>query len=232
MSPPRRLHGKPDRREVPAYPLSEAARYVRLATATLRSWVVGRPYPTQKGKGFFKPLIRPADRSNLILSFNNLIEAHVLRALRTEHGVPIQAVRTALAYAESELGIDQLLLRKELCTTAGDLFLDRYGQLVNLSKSGQLAMRKLLESHLHRVEWDQSFPIRLYPFVATEESARKPIAIDPNIAFGRPVLFRNSISTAVITERIDAGESVDEIAADYDLSTQEVEEAVLYERAA
>jgi hypothetical protein len=47
-----------------------------------------------------------------------------------------------------------------------------------------------------------------------------------------PVLARRSISTTVIAERIDAGEAVDELAADYDLAVSEVEEAVLYERAA
>jgi hypothetical protein len=62
----------------------------------------------------------------------------VLRSLRTEHGVPLVAVRQALAYAQRELKIDQLLLREELCTAGGELFLDRYGELMNLSASGQL----------------------------------------------------------------------------------------------
>jgi uncharacterized protein (DUF433 family) len=40
------------------------------------------------------------------------------------------------------------------------------------------------------------------------------------------------ISTATIAERIDAGEKVGELAADYGLSEAEIEQAVLYERAA
>ena len=35
-----------------------------------------------------------------------------------------------------------------------------------------------------------------------------------------------------IAERIDAGETVAELADDYDLSPSEIEEAILYERAA
>lgn len=222
----------PDRRDAPAYPLSEAAHYVRLAPATLRSWVAGRPYPTRGGKGFFSPLIRPADAKNSVLSFNNLIEAHVLRALRTEHGVSIKAVRDALRYAEHAFSIDRLLLRSELRASAGELFLDRYTELVNLSKSGQLAMRRMLEAYLQRVEWDHDLPIRLFPFVTGELAVARSIAIDPALAFGRPVVYRGAISTAVIAERIDAGESVEALAVDYGLQTTEVEEAVLYERAA
>lgn len=221
-----------DRSEAPAYPLSEAARYVRLPQATLRSWVGGREYPARDGRRRFEPLIRPADRDRLILSFNNLVEAHVLRALRTEHGVSIQAVRTALACAEQEFKIERLLLSKELRASAGELFLVQYGQLVNLSRSGQLAMKRLLEAYLKRIEWKTDFPVRLYPFMAAEVSDARPIAIDPAVEFGRPILARRSIPTSVIVERIDAGEKVADVAEDYELTEEEVEEAVLYERAA
>lgn len=223
-----------DPRDQPAYVLTEAARYLKLPTATLRSWVAGRPYPKTDGVARFQPLIHPPKRQPPIMSFWNLIEAHVLRSLRTDHGVSIKALRQALSYAEHSLKIQRLLLRKELRTDAGKVFLDRYGELIDLSASGQLAMRQLLEEHLKRVEWDEwQFPVRLYPFLSVEAtSVEKPIAIDPKIAFGRPVVIRVGVSTAAIVERIDARETVEELAADYGLSTSEVEQAVIFERAA
>lgn len=195
---------------------------------------MGREYPTAEGAGRFPPLIRPASQQPPLLSFWNLIEAHVLRSLRTEHGVPVKAVRAALAFAEKQLGIDRLLLREELRTLAGELFLERYGHLINLSASGQLAMRRLLTEHLERVEWDPSrFPVRLYPFLAMVlPSDERPIAIDPRIAFGRPVVLRRGVSTSTIAERIDVGETVEDLATDYDLIPAEIEQAVIYERAA
>lgn len=221
-------------RDLAAYTLAEAARYLRLPPATLRSWVLGRDYPTVKGSGQFPPLIRPASRRPPLLSFSNMIEAHVLRSLRTEHGVPVKELRTALAYAEKSLGIERLLLRGELRANAGKVFLDRYGELIDLSASGQLAMRRLFDAHLQRIEWDSSkFPIRLYPFVSSAApSAERPIVIDPRIAFGRPVVMRKGVSTSAIADRIDAGESVEEVAADYDLGQSEIEQAIVYERAA
>jgi uncharacterized protein (DUF433 family) len=223
-----------DNRNLPAYTLSEAARYARLPAATLRSWVLGRAYPTAGGGRQFSPLIRPASRRPPLLSFSNLIEAHVLRSLRTEHGVSVKEVRAALDYAEKRLGIDRLLLRQELRMEKGKVFLDRYGELIELSASGQLAMRRLLEEHLKRVEWDSSrFPVRLYPFLLSDALiGERPIAIDPRIAFGRPVVVRKGISTASIAERIDAGESVGHVAGDYELGPLEIEQAIVYERAA
>lgn len=221
-------------RDAAAYTLAEAAHYVRLPAATLRSWVLGRRYPTAGGSGQFPPLLRPASRRPPLLSFSNLIEAHVLRSLRAEYGVSIKDVRSALSYAEKALGIERLLLRSELRTGAGKVFLDRYGELIELTASGQLAMRRVFDEHLKRIEWDTTkFPVRLYPFLsASAPSEERPIVIDPRIAFGRPVVGRKGVSTAIIAERIDAGETVEDVAADYELRPPEVEQAVLYERAA
>lgn len=230
----RRSTGTIDPRNQPAYTLAEAARYLKVPDATLRSWVVGRPYPKAGGTGHFQPLIHPPERRPPTLSFWNLVEAHVLRSLRTDHAVSLKALRQALQYSERSLKIDRLLLRKELRTDAGQIFLDRYGQLISLSASGQLAMRKLFEEHLKRVEWDEwKFPIRLYPFVSSETlTSEMPIAIDAQVAFGRPVIRRVGISTGTIADRIDAGETVADLSTDYGLSEAEIEQAVLYERAA
>lgn len=235
MSTGRIARAKPfNPQDTPAYSLTEAARYLKLPVATLRAWVIGRPYPRGEGVAHFQPLIRPPSARPPLLSFWNLVEAHVLRSLRTEHGISLKDLREALRYAERHLKIERLLLDKRLCTDAGELFLDRYGQLINLSASGQLAMRKMFDEHLKRIEWAEvTFPIRLYPFIASSsETPEKPIAIDPTIAFGRPIVVRAGVTTQAIAERIDAGEAVDEIADDYDLATSDIEQAVLYERAA
>lgn len=222
-----------DVRDQPAYGLAEAARFLKLPAATLRSWVVGRAYPKGETVATFQPLIKPARKRPPLLSFYNLIEAHVLRSLRTEHGVAIRELRKAIRYAERTLKVERLLLNKALRTHAGEVFLDEYGKLINLSASGQMAMRRLLEEHLKRVEWDQwQFPVRLYPYVSAEPTGGRPIAIDPGIAFGRPVVLRAGVATEAIAERIDAGETVAALAEDYDLRPEEIEEAVLYERAA
>jgi len=223
-----------DLRHQPAYGPAEAARYLRLPAATLRTWLVGRDYPKGDAHARFLPLIRPASGQPLQLSFYNLIEAHVLRALRTEHGVALAELRKAISYAEKKLQLQRLLLSPELRTHAGRVFLDRYAELIDLSASGQLAMRKMFEDHLQRVEWDDwKFPVRLYPYVSPgQRGDERPIAIDPQIAFGRPIVLRAGVSTAAIADRLDAGETVAALAEDYDLSAEEVEQAVLYSRAA
>src|SRR3954469_14561195 len=99
------MYGGRDPRELPAYTVAEASRYVDVPAATLRSWFSGRTYPRVDGIGSFEPVLSPADRRPGHLSFRNLVEAHVLRALRTRHGIRLKTVRQALKTAEERLGI-------------------------------------------------------------------------------------------------------------------------------
>ena len=229
----RLLYGDFTPQDKPRYTLASASHHLHLPPSTLRAWVRGRPYKRGGAQGFSQPLIEAQG----LLSFNNLIEAHVLRALRGDHKVKMSAVREALDYAQREFGIPRLLLSKELLATPGNVFLERFGQLVNLGRSGQLAARKLLDAHLQRVEWDPlGNPRRLFPVdsydVETLNQAKRIILIDPLISFGRPIVASRAIRTSTIAERIDAGESFEDVAADYRLERYEIDAAIRYEKAA
>ena len=227
MSQQQDIYGGKDPRDIAAYTVAETARYLRIPPQTLRSWVAGQSYSKQSGRPPFQPLITAPEYGPPRLSFNNLVEAYTLRALRTKHAVSIEAARNAIDLAEEEYGIDCLLLRPELRAGAGELFLAKYGEYVNLNRSGQLVIAQLLKDHLDRIKLDRlHIPARLFP--ATHPTI---IVIDPRIAFGRPCVARRGITTAAIVDRIDAGEDLDVIAEDYGLSTPEIHEAIAYEAA-
>ncbi|MEO8275882.1 MAG: DUF433 domain-containing protein [Thermoanaerobaculia bacterium] len=225
-----------DAREAPRYSVPEAAHYLDIPSATLSSWVLGRSYVVSAGKRNFEPLIRRPDEKDARLSFWNLIEAHALRALRSKHDVPMRHVRTALAYAGKEYGIERLLLSDDLRAMPGELFLQRLDKLVNIGRSGQEALKELLETFLQRIDRDlQGIPLRLFPFTrpleqVTLHDVPRVVLIDPKLGSGRPVLMRKAIRTATIADRFGAGESVSALAADYDLGIADIEEAIRYER--
>jgi uncharacterized protein (DUF433 family) len=220
-----------DPRESPRYSLVEAANYLRLPVATLSSWVRGRSYPVSRGARRSEPLIvRPLD-DDTRLAFSNLIEAFVLRALREAYRIEMGAVRSALTHAERKYGVKRLFLSKELRAAPGQVFLDRYTHLIELSSPGQHAIRDVLAPYLERIEYDGGLALRLYPLVRRAGvSGPRTVAIDPRVAFGRPIVERRGIKTAMIAERFDVGESVSAIANDYDLEIPDVEEAIRYER--
>ena len=222
------LYAGYDPRELPTYSIPEAAHYLRIPRATLRSWVVGRYYPTESGNKFFEPIITLPDKDRISLSFINLIEAHVLDAIRRKHNVPLHKVRKALAYLQTQFPSNHPLADQRFETNGSDLFIEKLGQLINISQAGQLAMRALMEAHLRRIERDpDGSAVRLYPFTRKRQSDEpKFVVIDPLISFGKPVLAGTGIPTAVIAERYKAGESIDELASDYGRQRPEIEEAI------
>ena len=142
------------------------------------------------------------------------------------------AVHDALTHAEEALGIERLLLRDELRTSGQDLFVEHLGSLITLSRSSQMAMRRLLAAYPERVERDDhALPSRFYPFRAQWSTADKPIVIDPRISFGRPTVAGSGVSSGALVQRIDAGETVEALAWDYGLEIAQIEGAILYERA-
>jgi len=230
MVPQRALYAV-DPNELPRYSIAEAARYLCMSDATLQSWVSGRAYPVSQGTRWWAGLLHRPDPQDGRLSFSNLIEAHVLLALRKQYKVKMKSVRTALDYAREALGEDRVLLSPQLRVMPGNLFLERLEGLFNLGKRGQEAMPEILAAYLERVEWDRKgLPTRMFPWTRMDYlDAPRSVMIDPRIAFGRPILERKAIKTATVAERFKAGESIHDIAEDYDLEASEVEEAIRYE---
>ncbi len=222
------LYGGEDPRELPSYSIRETAHYLRIPVATLRSWVMGRFYPTEQGERHFAPIIALPDPKKPLLSFVNLVETHVLDAIRREHNVPLHKVRTALRYIKRQFPSDHPLADQSFETDGSNLFIEKLGQLINVSQEGQLAMRELLDAHLRRIERDPSgLAVRLYLFTRRRTPHEpKVVVIDPMISFGKPVLAGTGIPTAVIAERYKAGESMDELAGDYGRERSEIEEAI------
>src|ERR1700691_1730673 len=94
-----------DPRLMPAYTVAEAAHYLRMPEGTLRSWVVSRFYPVAGASKRSRPLIHLDDPKKQYLSFINLVEAHVLAAIRRRHGVMLPKVRNALDYLRRQFQI-------------------------------------------------------------------------------------------------------------------------------
>jgi uncharacterized protein (DUF433 family) len=211
----------------PLYTLRQAARYLGVPEATLRTWVRGRSYPVEGGRRreWSPPLIQTPFSSPL-LSFNNLVEANVLAALRHEHRISMQRVRRAVEAARALLGVERPLLL-DLQAGLGEIFVERGGELLSLTRSGQQALRDILASYLKRVDRDEiGMPIRFWPPVGGKVKADW-VALDARVAFGAPAV--RGVETRVLAWRYDAGEELEELAEDYGLPPEAVLEAVVFE---
>ncbi len=205
-----------DQRYTPLYSLVEVSRYARVQSTTLRSWT------KSKGGSILVPAGRDAAAP---LSFINLVESHVLRALRRTHQVPMQRIRTAVEWLRDKYQTDHPLAEIDLETDGYDVFVQDLGHPVSASRKGQGGIPEILSRFLQRIERDPNqIPLRFYPL--TYDKSPKAILMDPTVAYGRPVIKGTRVTTLMVFERYSGGESLHDIALDYDLDMAAVEEAL------
>lgn len=225
----------PDIRALPTYGIAESAHYLGISESTLRSWLFGRRYPTRSG--FMKrttAIIEPADKKNEILSFYNLVEAHVLLFQRQVYGIRLPAVRTAVEHVRKTLGLERPLIHQVFYTDGRDLFVKKLEDkiIVNASRRGQLGIWQILNMYVQRIDWDKDgLAAKLFPVRASQTNGPR-IVIDPKISFGRPVLVGTGITASVLWHRKRLGEEIDDISKDYGIDRSAVEEAISYYKAA
>jgi len=229
------LYGGLDPADQPRYSYVDAARATNVPASTVAAWTRGMRY-TRRGKtpGYFISVIERPDREATRLSFNNLLEVNVLRALREVHEVRMTAVRDAIERAKEDHGIKRLLIDPHLRTSGGQLFLDYYFQLVELTKTQQLALQEILRESLQRIQVDNSRVECFFPLPRSRRSPQgaRPILVSPYISFGNPIIERVGVTTNAIRSRVDLGEEKEVIMADYGLNEEEFDEAIRYEAAA
>jgi len=217
-------------RDTPAYTMAQAAHYLGLPYSTVKSWVVGQTYYDRNdAEKFLKPVIKPADKQDNILSFRNLVELHVLSVTRREYKIPMPQVRTAIEYIKKELRTEHPLSDVDIQTDGVDLLVEQIGELVAASKGGQVTMKEVVLQYLKRIDRDRhGVPLRLYPFTRKASLDKQPkfVVIDPELSFGRLVLADIGVSTRMIANRIKAGESIEDLMADYNCSSDMIVEAL------
>jgi len=217
------IYGGKDPRILPRYSPAEAAHYLRLPVATLKTWVYGRVDPN----GHEAEAVIKLPSATRLLSFQNLVEAHVLGAIRRQHGVSLQRVRKALRFVERRLRLSHPLITAKFQTDGIDLFVEELGKLINASSDGQTEIADALRLSLARVEHDQDgLAARLFPFVRGEGREPKVIVVDPRLSFGRPVVAATGVPVSIIVGRYRAGEDVSAIADDYGISVDQTHDAI------
>jgi uncharacterized protein (DUF433 family) len=209
--------------ETPIYGLSEAAQYLRVPLNTLRYWV--------HGGGSVPPLVTLAMSEPSRLSFMNLLECHMLSSMRAIYEVRIPTVRKSLISLAKYVRHKHPLVEQALQTDRRDLFIEHLGSIVNLSKDQQILIPGVMEFHLERIERDPKGLFKFYPFVMERaENEPKLIQINPAVGFGKPVISGTGVSTLVVASRFNARESVPELASEYGVTPQQIEEAIRWEQ--
>jgi uncharacterized protein (DUF433 family) len=211
-----------DLREHPRYSVDEAADYLGIPSSTLYRWVL-----TPHGKK--PPVIIAADQKRTLLSFYNLVEAHVLVSAR-RRGISLRRIQIAVDYTRDHIGGSHPLATYEFATSGKSMFVKKLeGQTVDATRYGQPALGDVLDRYLKGIKRGRldRMPIEIRP-MRPNTLKPSPVVINPFLSSGSPVIKGTGIIAATVWKRAKGGETVPDLANDYDLNIREIQKVIDY----
>lgn len=213
--------------ERPVYGVSEAAGLLGLRPDRARAWLDGY----ERSGVRYPPVIREEPTGDDLVTWGEFVELGYLREYRRK-GVPLQRLRPVIDELRREFTTPYPLatarpyiLGKELVLEVQERH-DLPTPIAIVVRSGQqVLLADAAKQFFKKVEFDPSSSGAIQRIRPAGPAS--PVVIDPLVRFGRPAV--SGVSTDRLWELADAGESIEEIAAGYDLPEDEVRAAVAYE---
>jgi uncharacterized protein (DUF433 family) len=211
------------------YSEAEAARLLRVAPSTLHYWLEGG---VRRGKRY-KPIVREEAKGTRTVTWAEFVESGLLRQYRRVHQVPMPEIREFITVLRDKLGVPYPLADRRPFVGVGRKLVEEAQAESELSPEfflvavagEQLVLTAPSQSFVDRVTWDGDLASAWRP----HDEEESPVRISPVQRFGRPSIA--GVSTEVLWEHEDAGETVDEIADAFSFKPRDVRWALAYENA-
>ncbi|MEA2493640.1 MAG: hypothetical protein QOJ29_1551, partial [Thermoleophilaceae bacterium] len=204
------------------FTVREAAGYLGIPTSTLQRWARGADD---------EPLITTFDAKGheATVPFIGFAEAYVLSAFR-KAGVPMQRIRPAIEALTSTIGVDHALASQKLYTDGAEVLFDyatkeREDELIELTvvRTGQRQFTSVVKDYLKRIKygsdgWAEQVRLPIYEHV--------DVVVDPDRAFGLPIVVHGGARVEDLVGRFQAGDSIADIADDFGVKSAAVEDVI------
>jgi uncharacterized protein (DUF433 family) len=194
----------------------ETASYLQVPHSTLSDWLArraaGEPLVHQ---------VEPARAGQPSIPFVAVAEAYVLRSLRNM-GLRMSQIRESAEAVRKAFDTPYGLVSHRIATDGVDIFVEQGLGDLRRARDGQTPIREVVDGYLRYLSWDDGddFPssLRLRQYGAV------PVVIDPRFGHGLPVVSANRVPVKAVVDLWEAGESVEDIAYEYDMEPGEVAE--------
>ncbi|MGY4396243.1 uncharacterized protein (DUF433 family) [Sphingomonas sp. UYAg733] len=214
-----------------AYSLAEAGRLLGVSPVTIRRWLFGYSYDHHGPHTEQLPLWKPqygVDQDEPLLGFRDLIEARIVRGLRSlQIGLP--TIRECLRRASELVEDDHPFSTRRFKTDGKRIFLQQMddlgeGFLLDL-KLRQHAFRQIVEPSFVDLDFDAEAASRWWLL-----PRKKTIVLDPARSFGQPIIADGGVPTARIAQAVEAEGSVERVAQLFEIKPAAVRDALTFEQ--
>ena len=216
--------------ETPVLAGREAARQLGMPESTLLQWLEGG---TRAGRRY-EPVLREKPLGHHNMTWGELVEAQYLRAYRSS--VSMQRLRPFLREMRQEFGVPYPLAHfrpyldrnlslivdlQERANVPDPLLL-----VVQGPRRGHYLLNQVVQTQfLQRVDFssgDDATALRFYP-----DGKSSPVVMDPELSSG--VATVRGIRAEVLADLVNAGEHLDDVALEFDLTAADVRAACAHQ---
>ncbi len=214
------------------YTLTEIKKLTGIHPGKIRRWTVGYSYPYKGEFRYASPIIAvDTERINGVpmFSFADLIEVRFLQAFRV-HGVKQKVIRIAAEKAQELIGKSHPFSSRTFKTDGKTILAEIIKSsddkvLLDLIKD-QYAFERILGPSLYfGLEFNEcNEPERWWPL-----GEDRSVVIDPQRAFGKPIITRVGIPTIILYKAVKGNGSIDLVSSWYEVEQKEIYDAIEFE---
>ena len=206
------------------YTPREAAFYARLHPSVLGRWLFG----SKSGSRVLNPQFTETEEK--VVTFLDFVQALAIRAIRQQHRISLEKIRSAIVHAEQKFEMKWPLARRHTTYLLGrDIqIVPQIGgnpvQVTGRGK-GQISLRPIVEVHLRDLGWDPEGVANSYRAFWWDG---REVRMNPAQHFGEPVLPSCDYSARVLREAAESEGSIEAAAEAYGVDPVDVEVACRY----
>ena len=214
------------------YTVPEAGRLLGIRPLNIHRWLGGYTFE-EKGKSRrMPPLWRPQPPEfddHMELGFRDLIELRFIKAF-IDAGLGLKPIRICLEYARECVADDRPFSTRRFQTDGRTIFLqsmERSGdaELLDL-KRRQFVLTGVVERTFKDLDIsDDDIVARWRPF-----GGKESIVIDPQRAFGQPIVTDYGVPTVTLAQAVKAEGSIGKVSYLYEVPASVIRDAVNFER--
>lgn len=205
-----------------------------MSPTTLKRWLFGYSYEHHGPRTTQRPLWDPqygVDQDEPLLGFRDLIEARVVKGLRSL-GIGLPTIRECLARASELVHDSHPFSTKKFKTDGRRIFLQVTDALIPGEQDPALIDLKARQRVFQTIVAPSFVDLSFDAEVASQWwllPNKRTIVIDPQRSFGQPIIAENGLSTARVLQAVKAEGSIDAVSKLFDVKATLLRDAVRFE---
>lgn len=161
----------------------------------------------------------------IYVNFKSFLQIYVFNELK-QRGHSNKKILEMYSFISRKYKTKYPFALKKILSVGSELMLEEKEDIFNAKF--QLSFKKILSDYIDKIEFDNDgSAIRYYPL-----GKERTIVVDPSIQFGSPVIKGTRVNADILVELYENGEEINAIAKMYEISIDNVNDAIEFSMAA